>query len=282
MPSVAIEGRKMPAPAGKSTLQIEEILITPAQAEEWLKLNTVNRRLSKTTVAAYVRDMQAGNWWLSGDPIRFDEEGRLTDGQHRLTACKQSGVSFRSVVIHNLPSGVIRVLDHGRGRTVADNLYIEGYKATLTLAAAARWLHIFKYGTFVLGKGRVTALEVLGTVDKHQKLQESVLKAHGCAGITPSLLAAVHYVAAHLLDEPELADEFANVFVNGVQYYEDDAAHAWRERLIRMKESRSRIVQDFLQRGTIHSWNNFRERVPVKNARVPDVIAFLGLEYNLL
>jgi hypothetical protein len=263
-------------------LSFQEVLITPDMAEEWLKGNAANRRLAKTTVNAYVRDMIAGNWRLSGDPIRFDSDGKLIDGQHRLKACTIARVPFRSVVIRNMPYDVMRVIDHGRSRTVADNLHIEGKQHSLILAAAARWLYVFKHGASVIGKGRITATEILEMVDKHPMLQSSVMSAYKCAGVTPSLLSAVHYVAYNLVGKDELADEFANVFVSGISYYEDDAAHCWRERLIRMRDQRSRVVMDQLHKGTIHAWNNFSERVPVKMARIPDVAAFVGLDYKLL
>jgi len=270
------------AKGNPAKVSFQELLITPQMAEEWLKGNMANRRLAKTTVSAYVRDMLAGNWKLSFDPIRFDEEGNLIDGQHRLKACTIAKVPFKSLVVRNMPRDVMRVIDHGRGRTVADNLYIEGKQHTVILAAAARWLHAFKHGSTVIGKGRVTATEILETVDKHPKLQSSVLSAYKCAGITPSLLSAVHYVAYNLIGAEEKADQFAAVFVSGVTFYEDDAAHCWRERLIRMRDQRSRIVLDQLHKGTIHAWNNFNERVPVRTARVPDVAAFVGLDYKLL
>ena len=263
-------------------LSYQEILVTPEMAEEWLKDNPANRRLAKTTVSAYMRDMLAGKWKLSGDPIRFSPDGRLIDGQHRLKACVLGKVPFKSLVIRNVPHDVMRVIDHGRSRTVADNLHIEGKQHSLILAAAARWLYIFKHGAVVIGKGRVTATEILDMVDKHPMLQSSVMSAYGCAGLTPSLLSAVHYVAYNLLGKEEMADEFANVFVAGALYYDDDAAHCWRERLIRMRDQRSRLIQDQLHKGTIHAWNNFSERVPVKTARIPDVAAFVGLDYKLL
>jgi hypothetical protein len=63
----------------------ELVEITPAMAREWLEKNIENNRgVGAQVVDAYARDMLAGKWYIPGDPIRFDEDGNLIDGQHRL------------------------------------------------------------------------------------------------------------------------------------------------------------------------------------------------------
>ena len=37
-------------------------------------------------VATIRKDIESGQWVLVSDPIRFNEQGTLLDGQHRLTA----------------------------------------------------------------------------------------------------------------------------------------------------------------------------------------------------
>ena len=276
------EGAKSPPQKRDPSLDIQVLRITPELAAEWLKKNENNRRQSRSTIDAYARDMKAGKWLLSGDPIRFEASGDLIDGQHRLKACIKAGVPFHSVVICNLDFPVMRVIDHLRVRTVADNLHIEGKNHSLILAASAKWLYVFKHGSSAIGKGRITATEVLETVDKHPKLEDSCRVVQKCFGVTPSLLSATHYVAKHLLGEEEKADSFAAVFVAGKSFYDDDAALVWRERLLRMKESRATFAQDQLQRGTIHAWNSFKHQIPIKMFRIPDVAGFTSLDYSLI
>jgi hypothetical protein len=52
--------------------------------------------------------------------------------------------------------------------------------------------------------------------------------------------------------------------------------------LLRMKESNARLAQDMLHRGTIHAWNSFKDQIPIRMFRVPDVTSFIGLEYAQL
>ena len=63
--------------------------ITPAQAAEWLKGNTVNRRLVLHHVERLASEMLAGEWRITGDCIKLNGD-RLLDGQHRLQAIVQS------------------------------------------------------------------------------------------------------------------------------------------------------------------------------------------------
>jgi len=251
-------------------------------AAEWLKFNLKNRNLKDSSAKGYSRLMKAGEWKLTGDPIRFDSAGALIDGQHRLKACISAEVPFETVVIRNLDPEILRHLDHGISRSVADNLRLEGHAASATLGAAARCLHIFKFGEATIGKNKITPEEAMAMTDRHPRLGESVKITNGAFGVTGSLLAAVHYVGAFLLEEEEVANSFAAVFTSGKSSGEFDAALKWRERLIRMKEQRTVIIRKFLQAGTIHAWNLFRAKSPVKVARVPDVVAFDDLDYKRL
>src|SRR4051812_13609663 len=72
--------------AGETSLDLEFIEVDPGLAEEWLDHNDNNRSIRDRKVAAFKRDLLAGNWRNIGDPIRFDTNGKLVDGQHRLMA----------------------------------------------------------------------------------------------------------------------------------------------------------------------------------------------------
>lgn len=72
-------------------LEIEEIDIEPHLAESWLTKNVKNRNLTDRIAKKYARDMASGKWKTTGDPIRFDVDGNLIDGQHRLQACVLAG-----------------------------------------------------------------------------------------------------------------------------------------------------------------------------------------------
>ena len=98
-------------------------LITPKRAEILLKSNTENRHISHGTVEAYSNDMIAGNWDESvGAAISIDEDGTLRDGQHRLMAIVESGISIHTWVCRNVSKDGI--YDNNRKRSCRDQISI--------------------------------------------------------------------------------------------------------------------------------------------------------------
>lgn len=257
--------------------------ITPQVAEIYLSQNIRNRSLVAVTVDRYKRDMLAGRWRLSGDPIRFNRKGEMFDGQHRLRACIESGVPFQSLVVRNLDEEVVNVIDSGRPRRGSDMLAIRGYAQTYVLAAAARWLMIMKGNkspTAKLDTLRPSHEEILSVVEKHPLLPESVKVATlGAVGLNASLLTAIHYVASHHLVEPkpDRATAFAEVFVRGVPDYPGDPAHKLREMLLREKLRKVYPTQSLLYAGACYAWNSFAERKPIAAMRIPDEARIKGL-----
>ena len=93
--------------------------ITPEKAKEYLAHNTNNyRSLMPATVKAYAADMAAGRWEINGEPIAFDENGTLKNGQHRLNAIMASGETIPILVVRGIPKDT-DIYDFGKTRTVA-------------------------------------------------------------------------------------------------------------------------------------------------------------------
>lgn len=94
-------------------------MVTPEMAKELLELSAGNRPLSKKSVAKYRRHIEAGTW--VEEPIsfiKFDENGALIDGHHRLTALKQSGKTVKMYFLFNVKKNPY--IDCGRSRSEAD------------------------------------------------------------------------------------------------------------------------------------------------------------------
>lgn len=87
--------------------------ITPELARHLLsQLAPYQRRIDSRHVQGIEADLRAGRWVPNGSPIRFDTEGRLCDGQHRLLACVRSGVTLvDQVVIGDLTEAAYGTID---------------------------------------------------------------------------------------------------------------------------------------------------------------------------
>lgn len=262
--------------------------VTPAMAKEWMERNPKNRNASKRVVSRYARDMANGAWVFTADPIRFNGNGDLIDGQHRLLACMKAEKPFDALIVRLMALSVQEKLDQGKNRSAADHLSLRDFKQAVRLAASARMLLRLKAGNSegeARGKGRAggtpTNSEVLALVDKHPQLALSV-EAIGntVIGVHPSMMGAIHYIGTHLLDDPDSADSFMAVMANGEPAYDGDPAHLWRERLIAQQTKKLRLRIDRQLTGTIHAWNLFRRREPLKMFRIPDDASIEGLDVN--
>ena len=85
------------------------------QAEKILKNHTNYRKPNKSRVQAYAKAMKEGSWKLSD--IKFDENGNLVDGQHRLLAVIESDAVVKFAVITGWPSDSTDTLDNNQPRT---------------------------------------------------------------------------------------------------------------------------------------------------------------------
>ncbi|TXH43698.1 MAG: hypothetical protein E6Q97_33780 [Desulfurellales bacterium] len=96
--------------------------ITPKQAEKYLQFNTSNRNIRKALVGQYARDMANGKWKLTHQGLAFNCDGTLLDGQHRLRAIVESGVTVQMLVARGVNSEHQLVMDDHAKRSAGDAL----------------------------------------------------------------------------------------------------------------------------------------------------------------
>lgn len=166
MAAVATNGRTPIALVANPSLRMEEVCVTPAVAFEWLKAMepSSNRHLSDATVLEYTEVMRVGGWTLSPHGIVFDKKGRLRDGQHRLAAIVQSKKTIPMMVIYGATDEMIKNIDMGRNRRVAEVLMMSGAdgKKARTAAAIAAGLVYLERGR----SGRMTRASFEMVIDK--------------------------------------------------------------------------------------------------------------------
>src|SRR6266536_2625521 len=131
----ATQTRKIPAASkypelklglGKTTAQI--CVITPEIAAGWLaRPRQVQRLIIQSTVNTIKRAIEENHWEFNGEPIIWNVDGELADGQHLLTACAESGKSIIALLIRNVPQDAFCTIDTGRARTGQDVLKSSGY-----------------------------------------------------------------------------------------------------------------------------------------------------------
>lgn len=103
--------------------------IDPDLATEMLQRNADNQRQLKDAVTArYAQDMMLGKWHLTHQAIAFDKNGKLHDGQHRVSAVVASGETVPFLVFFGAGGkDEMSVIDTNKSRTLVDASKVMGH-----------------------------------------------------------------------------------------------------------------------------------------------------------
>lgn len=240
--------------------------ITPSTAANLLHLNVKNRPLSPTTVEKYRRDMAAGRWTYAADAIRFDVNGNLLDGQHRLTALSlvdDHTLELPFLVALGLRPETQMVMDQGRKRTPGQQLSLKGVKNANLIAAGARVFLIWKSGYLFRDNKAATAaitspqieewVAANGVLIDHLNGHASSLRAHDAP---PSIAVCAAFAFAQISPESEV--QFFQA-LSGGGMPKDHPINTLDKRLQRIRREGLKTPQrDFLAMF-IQAWNASRE-----------------------
>lgn len=241
---------------------VEEVEITPELAKKWLNLMAPNRTVSQSRVTQWAARLEKfGKFPQTGDTIKFDISGRLVDGQHRLMAIIESGVTVRALVARNVPLEDVATIDTGKSRSHADVLEIHGSAPNPRAGArAAMLLWFFERGVFNLNnqKRKPTQEECLEVYTRHSRLAHfiSLVKPITPAGIRggPGTWGAMIYWLA--LQNETAAQEFAGRLATGEELPSKHPILALRNRLT--SRDKSKITDTELIGLVWKTWNHFR------------------------
>lgn len=106
----------------KESKGLKQVAVTPELAQKWLGENySKQRHLRNATVNKYASDMENGKWDETIiQPIRFTEEGKLIDGQHRLKAIVVANKTVTMWIQTGLRESAYNSIDIGAKRSAGD------------------------------------------------------------------------------------------------------------------------------------------------------------------
>jgi hypothetical protein len=129
------------------TFTLEEI--GPSIAAKYLEHNDSNRVIRRGHILQLAEQMSKGLWMPTDQGIGFDWDGVLTNGQHRLLAIIESGVTIQIMVARNLNPKAKKVTDRDQvSRSAADVFFMAGVATNIkcqTIQAAINVMHRFGY-----------------------------------------------------------------------------------------------------------------------------------------
>jgi hypothetical protein len=166
-------------------MKTENILVTPAIASKFLSQNYDNRKLRRSTVNFYAQEMVKGNWQLTHQGVAISKNGRLLDGQHRLSAVVKSGVSVEMVVFKDCEDSTFNMLDVGAGRTVSDTMGIKRKSA----GVISRIIN-YSNGSNTACR-RISHQLIKDVYDKYEDIFKVIEANSGTKGLTSGVLAGV-------------------------------------------------------------------------------------------
>lgn len=138
-----------------------------------------NRSMRASHCAKIERALGHEKWKAIFDALKFDSDGLLIDGFHRLTAIKNSNATVTMPCLYGFPLEYFQFMDQGTPRTGADSLEVlKGVKNAADVANTVKLL--FKITESLagdIGWARAPDLQNWETVDifnRHPRLEEIV------------------------------------------------------------------------------------------------------------
>jgi hypothetical protein len=261
----------------KATTSIE--VVDSDRAFKYLEGNTHNRPVSQATVEKYADIMRKGGWLLNGESIKFDWDGVLIDGQHRLFAVTEAEVEIALTIVRNLDPKAQETLDQGKPRRLNDILSLSfGEQITTKLIAVMRQMEAGLSGAHVARRRNALMDEHKDFWIRHRdalRFVEDAFKASQ-PGISwaavKAALARAYYHVPH-----EVLSRFIQVYKTGYMDAGEEAAIALRTQaqLSGAKGKRSDDIASLLYAKTERALDAFVNRRRITQLRGVDEELYL-------
>lgn len=289
----------MTAAAAPTALTAKVETITPAEAKKMLGTMRKNRPLSDGKVIEYAVAMDRGEWEMNAETIKFDDQGRLFDGQHRLQACVLADKPFRSLVARGVTGeNAFATVDVGKNRTHGDVFGIAGFSNPSLVASVAMIVMLFTRGKLSWNGptniGRTERPSNSSLASKIKRMpgrgadvpKEELLKF--AEPLTDGLMSAARF--AETWKQPRLlpralagggyylfrdksfdnAEQFFRDIDEGVNLLKTDAVYHLRERLISNSQSDAKLNRWTVLGLMVKAWNKRRAGETLRFLRVQE------------
>lgn len=255
------DGRKV---SNEDDLDLREMTITPAIAMDMLKHNHKNRRIIRSHVETFARDIVEGRWAQSIEPITFSKTGRLLNGQHRLEAVVLADAPIEALVLRGLEEQAFETYDIQQKKApMIDDLIgsTTGDRNIIQSATTLYWRRHTKPNLPMTAKPSVGELRQILT--EHPDLVEHRLLARRLQTIAKA--SAILY-SAYLItqEDPELGEKFLGQLEHGNDLGTGHPVLDLRNRLIRNRNQAKGEGNDEVIKWIMAAWKRYRAMNKVK------------------
>lgn len=284
MPAQAPPARRTPRPrkavappaAAAPEITTELMDITAELAHKWLRNQNANRSIRTDRVTEFARDMRKGKWRVTGEALKFNPEGKLLDGQHRLLALlevaeEDPDFTVTILTVWNVPDDAQDVMDTNSRRTGADQFKIKGYANYAALAAAAKWSIIWERKALYAERSQriVSHTDQLEFVKANPRLEEitSMAAAKSKYFFMPLGFVITAWWVLDRIDD-EQAKWFFERMADGTNLPELHPILALRNSLILLRVQKSSMPADVYLSMTMRTWNAMRQNKNVQKMQL--------------
>lgn len=242
--------------------------LTPSEADLLLELNSNNRSARTRISDQYAEDMRSGRWLYAAEPLKFDVDGILLDGQHRLLALASLAeelpdFSIKFMIVTGLDRQSQTVMDQGAKRTAGDNLSMDGIRNANEVAAAARTYILWSTGRMFTDQRSATAR--VGNTEAQEWVLSNPDFVEDC-GYSLKFrkdidVSARLYMAAYTTFrkiDAEAAQEFFSMWATGANLSVGHPVLTLRDKLGRIRRDKTKLSDRDALAMVVTSWNAFR------------------------
>lgn len=223
--------------------------VTPEVAKKWLGTNiNKQRNIIYPRLEFYERQMRDGKWRQNGESVIFDKNGNLIDGQHRLTAMVNSGVTIKEmVVVTEVDPDAFSTIDSGVSRGSKTVCEIEGIPNATAVSAIARAVVLYNKimvfpGFNPTGRssdGMVTNEEIRECVEKYKDIAIIASNVSAMKGvkkiISPSHAGFFKWLIIE--DQKDMVDLMFDQISSGENLTKKDPVYHLRKRILEVSRS---------------------------------------------
>lgn len=224
-------------------VKVKVVSVTPDFAAKMLEKNTNNRQISEHVVARYAKDMKEGRWGVSESAICFDETGLQINGQHRLWAVLNSGVTVDMIIAEGYPVGAINYIDDTFARSGLAQYKIANGAATVTVKHMAVARLIGGAGSSLEGN-KESRQVVFGYLDRYFEAIDFAVKAMPTnkQGITSAPVIVVIARAFYSADREKLK-RFCEILCTGAYSTPSEKAVMLLREFLTLGDSNTRDIR---------------------------------------
>jgi hypothetical protein len=233
----------------------------PVEAMSLLADRRNPRRIKPRQVHELAEALRRGEGHLTWDAIVIEPDGTLgPNGQHRLEAIVESGVSMDLVVLEGLPEPDVSASDRGAIRTIGEILGARGEAHYNRIAAVLTRLAVFEQTGEPAAKfpTRLSPHQAVKLLDVNPDVRDAVAQYPEVPAISPATTTLLWLLCWRI--DPEDTKAFFLGVGEGVALGDGDVRLLLRNRLIDAeRRTISPITPRVLSAFFIMAWNSYRQ-----------------------